>query len=865
MRRLWNAIEHTAGSLKGFVLLSTVGIAALVFLGATAASTLLYEQLLAERSEASSREIARHNVGEIELMLRRGPNRGQLDERLEDLKALFPTTIESIEIHRSASVAALFGGEAFTPARGMESETFVAGEPGFAMSDSQIRYTRALRASSECLRCHTNAAAGDILGMVDIRHKVQPVDTTVRVFYIAVFVLLGSVVLFAAAVLTTFITRRLHQSVASFGKQVESFDTIKDFDRIEIDKVDFGFDEYNRAFEHVAHLVDKIKQVAVDKGVLEFEIRLLEKFIITSNVVRDWREFVQNLLIEISSIVEVYALVTVFRVENEAYECEVFWRSVPSDATAALLEAAVRRKLQDSGMFHGAHLLQLTHNVADKEAQLPELAPADIEVQTKTLFLDTPKIGGIVGIGVQSLLGEDNVRNMVIGSILTTLLNLVGSVKAIYKYTKDLEHYATRDPLTDLFNQRMFWELLGYEVGRARRHKQTFAVMVLDLDNFKTINDRFGHHFGDAFLQKFAQVLHQAVRNGDIIARYGGDEFCFILPDASDTQAHLVAQRIFDLLEHFWMDTPDGNRVRATTSIGIAVSPKHGDNPKDLFLVADNMMYKAKNSGKNAIAIPSEEEMAEVFRKQGEKALMIQNALDQQRIVPYFQPICHAATGEIVIHELLMRIQQDDGRMVVANEFIAEAEQMGIAHKMDYQLIEKAFAQVKRQNYEGMLFVNLSPKALIVGEFAAHVNRMAADYGIAPTRIVFEITERETVRNLTLLEKFVADAKLQGFSFAIDDFGSGYSSFQYIKCFPVDYIKIEGEFIRNMLRDEVYLAFVKSIVTLAKELKIKTIAEFVEDAETFAAVTALGIDYAQGYHIFRPHAEIQMAALEQVV
>lgn len=865
MRRLWNAIEHTAGSLKGFVLLSTVGIAALVFLGATLASTLLYEQLLADRSEASSREIARHNIGEIELMLRRGPNRAQIEERLEDLKALFPTTIESVQVYRSAAVVREYGGQTFEPAPGMESETFIAGEPGFAMSDLQIRYTHPLKASAECLRCHTNVTAGEVLGMIDIRHELQPVDTTVRVFYVAVFVLLGSVVLFAAAVLTTFITRRLDHSVDMFGKQVEAFDTIKDFDRLQIDKVDFGFVEYNRAFDHVAHLVDKIKQVAVDKGVLEFEIRLLEKFIITSNVVRDWREFVQNLLIEISSIVEVYALVTVFRVEEEAYECEVFWRSVPSEATAGLLEGMVRKKLQESGMVHGAHLLQLTHNIADKESQLPELGPVDIEVQTKTLFLDTPKIGGIVGIGVQSLLGTDNVRNMVIGSILTTLLNLVGSVKAIYKYTKDLEHYATRDPLTDLFNQRMFWELLGYEVGRARRHKQSFAVMVLDLDNFKTINDRFGHHFGDAFLQKFADVLHQAVRNGDIIARYGGDEFCFILPDASDTQAHLVAQRIFDLLEHFWMETPDGNRVRATTSIGIAVSPKHGDNPKDLFLVADNMMYKAKNSGKNAIAIPSEEEMAEVFRKQGEKALMIQNALDQQRIVPYFQPICHAATGEIVIHELLMRIQQDDGRMVVANEFIAEAEQMGIAHKMDYQLIEKAFAQVKRQNYEGMLFVNLSPKALIVGEFAAHVNRMAADYGIAPTRIVFEITERETVRNLTLLEKFVADAKLQGFSFAIDDFGSGYSSFQYIKCFPVDYIKIEGEFIRNMLRDEVYLAFVKSIVTLAKELKIKTIAEFVEDAETFAAVTALGIDYAQGYHIFRPHPEIQMAVAEKIV
>jgi EAL domain-containing protein (putative c-di-GMP-specific phosphodiesterase class I) len=232
--------------------------------------------------------------------------------------------------------------------------------------------------------------------------------------------------------------------------------------------------------------------------------------------------------------------------------------------------------------------------------------------------------------------------------------------------------------------------------------------------------------------------------------------------------------------------------------------------------------------------------------------------------VPYFQPICDAATGEVVIHELLMRIQLDD-RVVPANDFIEEAEAMGIAHKMDYQLIEKAFIQVKKQRYGGMLFINLSPKALIVGEFAAHVGRLAAQYDIAPTRIVFEITERETVRNLTLLEKFVLDAKMQGFSFAIDDFGSGYSSFHYIKCFPVDYIKIEGEFVSSMLQDEVYMAFIKSIVTLAKELKIKTIAEFVENAETLQAVSALGIDYAQGYHISRPSAEIHVAGPENSI
>ncbi|GAB3540302.1 diguanylate cyclase [Noviherbaspirillum agri] len=862
MRALYNRAIRFITTLKGFMFCAMVGVAALVFLGATLASSLLYEHLLDERNLETSQEIAHQNVDSVLDVLRIGGLRSQLEKAIGDSQANFSSTVESIRVYRGDSVATLYGPGKEAPGNADVQQALKYGIDATLHSDGDIRYVKPVIAQPECLGCHTNVQAGAVLGAIEVLHNRQTVTSTVRIYYVALFLALGLLVLLAAAALTTFAGRRLNRSITLYRDEVAAVNTIKDFDQFDMSKVDFGFLEFNQAFDSVSQLVDRIKRVAVDKGVLEFEIKLLEKFIITSNVVRDWREFIKNLLLEINPIIDAYALVTIFRVEEEAYECEVFWRNVPSEKTMRLFESILRQQLQNHDFLSGGALRQIAHNISDPEGDLPELSARDIEVQTKTLLLETPKIGGIVGIGVQSMMAQDNVRHMVIGSILTSLLNLVGSVKAIYKYTKDLEHYATRDPLTDLYNQRMFWELLGYEVGRAKRHNQEFAVMMLDLDNFKNINDRFGHHFGDAYLQSFADLLHGAVRNGDLLTRYGGDEFCIILPDASETQAHMVAQRIAEQLEEFSMEAPDGNRIRATTSIGIAISPRHGDNPKDLFLVADNMMYKAKSSGKNAIAIPTEEEMAEVFRKAGEKSIMIQNALDQQRILPHFQPICDAVTGEIVIHELLMRIQLGD-EVVAANDFIEEAEAMGLAHKMDYQLIEKAFRQVVEQGYTGMLFINLSPKALIVGEFTERVAMLAEKAGIEPSRIVFEITERETVRNLTLLERFVIDAKMKGFSFAIDDFGSGYSSFQYIKCFPVDYIKIEGDFIRNMLHDEVYRAFVKSIVTLAKELKIKTVAEFVEDAEILAAVSALGIDFAQGYYISRPSPRLHTAGRER--
>jgi len=848
-------------TLRGFVFIAIAGVALLVFLGATLASSLLYENLLEERTLETSREIAHQNFNTLYQVLRSGGSRRQLDDVATASQSAFPSTLDQLGVFRGKTVEAQYG--MMPPSFAFEDagQTPDSDKETVTRTDRHIYYTFPVVAQGDCLRCHAGAKVGEALGVIGVQHNIKTVTATVRIYYVALFMGFGLLVMMVAAAVSVVATRKIKCSVDLFRGKVEAVNSVRDFNQFDFSRVNFGFDEFNQAFDDVALLVEKMKRVAVDKDVLEFEISLLEKFIITSDVVRDWREFVKKLLLDIKPIIDAYALITVFRIEEEAYECEIFWHSTPSAATIQVFEKVLSKQLHEHPFFGDGTIHGIAHNIADENVALPELSVQDIELKTKSLLLETPKIGGIVGIGVQSALAMDDVRYMVIGSILTTLLNLVGSVKAIYKHTRDLEHYATRDPLTDLYNQRMFWELLGDEVGRSKRHNQQFAVMMLDLDNFKTINDRHGHHFGDSFLQAFAALLHKAVRDSDMLARYGGDEFCIILPESDENQAHMVAQRVAELLEDFFVETPDGQKIKTTTSIGIAISPNHGDNAKDLFLVADNMMYKAKRLGKNAIAIPSDDEMAEVFRRAGEKQVMIQNALDQRKIIPYFQPICNAASGEIVIHELLMRIELGD-QIVTANDFIEEAETMGIAHKMDYQLIEKAFMQMNEQGYQGMLFVNLSPRALIVGEFVARVHRLAMDFNVAPSRIVFEITERETVSNLSLLEKFVHDIKLQGFSFAIDDFGSGYSSFQYIKRFPVDYIKIEGEFIRNMLTDEVYHAFVKSIVTLAKELRVKTIAEYVEDGETLAEVCRLGIDFAQGHHVSRPSPVIRVADAE---
>ncbi|MFC6669909.1 GGDEF domain-containing protein [Marinobacterium aestuariivivens] len=187
-------------------------------------------------------------------------------------------------------------------------------------------------------------------------------------------------------------------------------------------------------------------------------------------------------------------------------------------------------------------------------------------------------------------------------SILSTLLNVVGSVKAIYKYTRDLEYYATRDPLTNLYNQRMFWELLEYELDRCERHGYKVALLMLDLDNFKAINDGYGHACGDQLLTELSAVLQQQLRTGDVLARYGGDEFVVILPEASLEVAAETSERILAATQDFGMQRDNGVTVRVTSSIGVGLYPDHARNRKDLFMFVDNLMYRSKSLERTASA-----------------------------------------------------------------------------------------------------------------------------------------------------------------------------------------------------------------------------------------------------------------------
>jgi EAL domain-containing protein (putative c-di-GMP-specific phosphodiesterase class I) len=300
-----------------------------------------------------------------------------------------------------------------------------------------------------------------------------------------------------------------------------------------------------------------------------------------------------------------------------------------------------------------------------------------------------------------------------------------------------------------------------------------------------------------------------------------------------------------------------GAAIRGTVSIGVAVYPDHAKEAKDLFLLADNMLAQAKSFGKDRLSMPSEQDDVEVLKSMGEKSILILEALSHKRVVPYFQPIMNIKDSRIEAFEVLTRIVLPD-RVVTAAEFIETAEGMGAIGRLDYQLFERTLAKVRETGYTGNLFINLSPKALVLTDFMPTIRKMMRDYGLDPSKLIFEITERDTVKNIKVIEKFIHELKQDGFRFAIDDFGSGYSSFQYIKTFSIDFLKVDGEFIRNMGRgcDSTEKHIVTSIAALAGHLNIKTIAEYVESKDILTEVETAGIDYAQGYYIQKPSPDL---------
>ncbi len=589
--------------------------------------------------------------------------------------------------------------------------------------------------------------------------------------------------------------------------------------------------------------------------VLEFQSSLLKEFSLNAVTIENAESRISNIIVAAKAIFDIYFLYIFHPDRDDKHILKFFWSSTPVSSSKDIAVRAMRDTVAADSDFDSIENVPVIHTTAVPSLFLPEFPSDTIDVRSRKFALDELKIKGMVGIGLNKTTLSDE-QDIAIDNILTGLINIVVSAKTLAAYKMEIERFATRDPLTNLYNQISFWDLLQYESERSKRQHYRFSLLVLDLDNFKALNDNYGHDVGDLFLKECASILKTAVRAGDIAARYGGDEFTAILPVCDEGQAYIVARRILENLREFSLVTPSGATVKLTASIGVAVYPDHAKQARDLYLLADSMVAQAKTFGKDRISMPSEHDDVELLKSMGEKNIMVLEALSKRKIIPYFQPIMNMKDMKIEAYEVLTRIAMSD-RVVSAHEFIETAENMGAIGKLDYQLIEMALCKVSECGYQGSLFLNLSPKTMVVTEFIPTIRTLLKNYHIEPSKMVFEITERDTVKSLNTIQKLVQGLRKEGFRFAVDDFGAGYSSFHYIRLLTIDFIKVDGEFIRNMCGTNTpEKAIVSSIASLASGLGIKTIAEYVETADIFNEVQLAGIDYAQGFYIKKPSADL---------
>jgi len=406
-----------------------------------------------------------------------------------------------------------------------------------------------------------------------------------------------------------------------------------------------------------------------------------------------------------------------------------------------------------------------------------------------------------------------------------------------------LKYLATHDPLTKLLNRAAFVEKVQNSV-QAARFGGSSALLYVDLDNFKLINDSLGHAAGDSVLAEVATLLQESMRDRDVPGRFGGDEFGVLLEDVCLPEAKAIGQRILSRMEelHF---SDSGRAFLVGSSIGLVIID--GTVPAEVVIAcADSACYGAKVRGRNRVEVYDGYDGAMTdFRDQAPRAAEIKDAIRAQSFEILFQPIVDVQTTNPVLYEVLVRLPSQ-GKLLLPSHFLPAAERFHLMPEIDRQVITKALKHLVK-DHKLRLAINLSGQSFGDRALPDFIGASFNAAGVEPDRVTFEITETAVISNLPAARTMMHQLHGAGFRFALDDFGAGFSSFSYLKDLIADYLKIDGNFVHDAERGHSDWIFVELMNEVAHRLKIKSIAEFVEQEATLAKLRAIGVDLAQGY------------------
>ncbi|MBO0768252.1 MAG: EAL domain-containing protein [Solirubrobacterales bacterium] len=420
-----------------------------------------------------------------------------------------------------------------------------------------------------------------------------------------------------------------------------------------------------------------------------------------------------------------------------------------------------------------------------------------------------------------------------------------------------LRHLADHDPLTGLLNRRAFEALLDRHVTYVDRYGPRGALLVIDLDHLKLVNDTLGHSAGDELIIAVAQLLGQKMRASDTVARLAGDEFAVLLPEADANAArHVAEEMVREISDHVVVLSGDLPR-RVTASVGVTLLRPGLASGKEALVNADLAMYEAKQSGRDQAAVLHPGDVRRSVSNGPRVGWIdrIQIALAEDRFRLYAQPVVELANGRVRTHELLVRMLDEEGDPIPPGAFIYIAERYDLIQRLDRWVISEAIkllGEGAAPDGEGALAINLSGKSLADEELPSFIEAELRKAGVSGSSLIFEVTETAAIANIEVARAFANRLLALGCRFALDDFGAGFGSFYYLKHIPFDYLKIDGEFVTRCLENQTDQLVIQALVGISKGMNKKTVAEGVESQATADFLAGCGVDLAQGYHVGEP-------------
>ena len=558
----------------------------------------------------------------------------------------------------------------------------------------------------------------------------------------------------------------------------------------------------------------------------------------------------------------------VLLVEDSADDALLLMRQIRKGGfMASFLRVEEEEKMRDALMSERWDICITDHNMPsfDSTAALCLIKESGLDIPT---VIVSGSIGEEIAVkamkeGAHDYIMKDNLTRLV--PAIERELRDADARKARRDAEDEIRYMAYHDALTSLNNRNEFDIRLRQALQNARHNNLQHTVLYLDLDQFKIINDTCGHIAGDELLKQLSVQLKNQVRDGDTLARLGGDEFGVLLENCPLDRAQTIAEKILSAVKLFSFSWQNRN-FAIGVSIGMVLVDTKSESVDAIMSAADMACYAAKDQGRNRIRLYSDADI-EFSQRRGEMDWVskIKSALESDQFQLYHQTIAPLSDPTLSSHhEFLIRLKSEDGDIILPDTFLPAAERFDLMPLIDRWVIKNACEYLENlesnedSQMSGPFFINLSGASLMDDSLFEYIREQLTSHNITPGMVCFEVTETVAISNLDNTAKFMERCRNVGIKFALDDFGSGFCSFSYLKAVPVDYLKIDGGFVQNMLEDEIDCSIVESVNNIGHVAGLKTIAEYVETPDIMEKLKTMGIDFAQGYCIDRPKPLVEV-------